>query len=407
MGVDFTDRFYTHEVAKGHRIIVRVDGQEVASEVGDQEFINVISDYARHHIRGLPEFLLTDDKAKSVREFWRNVTKPVGPITYTKCQSEPGLTWRRLPFDLEPDHLARLTPTWRSLFARIASPEARAALSAWVWSLFVPESYRQQYVWVYGGGGNGKGALARFLHRVFEASAHFVSHVPDEPNQFWTHQLVNKRLVIMPDCENYHFPSSGLFKTLSGGDPICIEPKNRPAYTAVLDCKFLFTSNQLPALSSGQSDMRRPIFVRLDGKGEWAPDFEERLWDEAGAFLWGCQQAYERLCPWHGPIPVNHEESELKDWVHTLEEPFELVFDEWFVAGEGMYVVPGDMQKILKLSFGKRGQQLEFLKWLDRTHGVRKKTVDLGGSLNHKRYVGVDTKKAPYNSSQPLRRDDN
>ncbi len=222
--------------------------------------------------------------------------------------------------------------------------------------------------------------------------------MPQEPNQFWTNQLANKRLVIFPDCENYHFPTKGLFKSLSGDDPITIEPKMKAPYTTLLDCKFLFTSNQLPALSSEWSDLRRAIFVRLDGGAEWSEGFEDRLWEEAAQFLTNCLVVYEKACPTHGPIPVDHDASELSSWVSTIEEHFEEAFSEWFTLDENGYVTPSDMQRILKSVASKRGPQLEFLKWMDRTYQIRKRAVRLSSEIPVKRYVGLIVKKntAPF-----------
>jgi hypothetical protein len=199
----------------------------------------------------------------------------------------------------------------------------------------------------------------------------------------------------MPDCGNFKFPSAGLFKTLTGGDPITIEKKGQQAYTALLNCKFLFTSNELPSLSSEKSDKRRAIFCRMaDGdRVVWSADFEDRLWAEGGAFLWHCLERYRALCPNHGPIPVDNKD--LAEWVSILEEPFEQVFETWFekTDSEGDYVLPDTMQMILRGEWpGKRGTQLEFLKWLERSHKVRKKHFRLSKEEKAKKF-GSDEKK--------------
>lgn len=393
----FPERFFTYEVSYGTRLIVQLDADDIASIVADTVVINALTRYAREDVKDLPEALLTARQAKEVLEFWRAVTAPIKEIPYVRFKSEPGPTFNRLPFDRGDAFDETLTPTWNEIFGRIASPDAASSLYAWIGSLFHQSSYRQQYVWIYGGGGNGKGAIARFLHRVFgKAGAHFINHVPSEPNQFWTGQLVNKRLIVLPDCENYHFPTKGLFKSLSGDDPITVEPKQKAPYTALLECKFLFTSNQLPALSSERADLRRPIFVRLESGGEWSASFEDRLWDEAAAFLTNCLLVYDEACPTHGPIAVDHDASELNNWVSTLEEPFEEFFEEWFTLDKCGRVTPADMQKVLKSVYTRRGQQLEFMKWLDRTYQIRKKTVRLPDGGFAKSYAGIIIKKNVY-----------
>ena len=400
----FPTRFYTYEVADGIRVAVTIDQDGVATAVHDMTVVNTVMTYAKDDLGALPELLLTKRKAVEVLEYWRGTTEPVGDIAPTRWKSEKGLCWSRLPWDLTPDHDEKLTQAWGHLLAKIESTSARDSLMSWIGSLFFEQSYRQQYVWIHGKGGIGKGALTRFLYRIFgNKGSHYLTSIPREPNQFWTGRFLHKRLVVVPDCENFHFPASGLFKTLSGDDPIAIEPKKGDAYTTTLNCKFLFTSNDLPALSSEKADLRRPIFAKMEPGKEWGPGFEDRLWEEGGAFLWHCVEKYKAACPHHGAIPVNHDESELSDWIGTLEEPFEVLFEENFLLAPGEHVVGKDMLAVLRAVYGnKRGSHLEFLKWLERTHNVTRKT--LGENKSAKGYIGI-TLKRPAISGNSLQED--
>ena len=61
--------------------------------------------------------------------------------------------------------------------------------------------------------------------------------IPDKKNRFWTWGLVSKRLVVFSEGEKSEasFPSSGYFKSLTGGDSVRIEEKNGGIYSMPLD----------------------------------------------------------------------------------------------------------------------------------------------------------------------------
>lgn len=385
----FDGSFRVYEPSPGIREVVTIAPDEVVTVVNPETIVAEIMAYGQKLKNVMPEYCLSHAQALEAMKVWRSLAPPIPKPQVIRWQSEPGTCWRRVPFD-PMDNLENL-PTWESLIAKIDDKDARDAVLCWIGSLFVPGSYRQQYVWIYGGGGNGKGAIARFLQKIFGSASHFISHVPREPNQFFTSQLLNKRLVILPDCENYSFPASGLFKTLSGGDPINIEKKGRDPYTEILDIMFFFTSNQLPNISSGRSDMRRAIFARMEDGGQWAPDFEEKLWDEGGGFIHHCMAMHAYHCPTGGPVPVANVE--LKEWVSTLEEPMEEAFSEHFALSPDGYTLPREMQATVNALWDRRGQQLAFMKWMERTHGVRKKNHRLQEGVIQHRYPGVVIKK--------------
>ena len=388
----FPHTYYVVEQVGGVRVVAvpREDGS--LETVIPEMVVNSLMRYMATTLAGRPEFAMTHRQGVEAVATWMAVTDPLKDVPYTRWLSERGHCWRRIPFDLVPNPEGSLTPTWDGLLSRVSDQAALKSLVVWIGSLFFKESYRQQYVWIYGSGGNGKGAITRFLHKVFGGAAHFLSNIPREPNQFWTAQLLDRRLVVVPDCENAKFPSSGLFKTLSGDDPITIERKREAPFTAVLDGKFLFTSNRMPEVSSEAADIRRAIFVELGGGGTWDADFEKKLWAEGGAFLWDCITAYQAVCPDHCPIPVGDNEN-LLGWVSSIEETEEVIFDKWFEISPDDFVVPGDMKGILDIEWPhRRKPQMAFLEWLRRKHGVYKirARVEFDGRQN--RYQGIKMK---------------
>ena len=154
-------------------------------------------------------------------------------------------------------------------------------------------SYMQQYVWLHGKGNEGKGSLNRFLQRVFGPA--YCSKQPNESgDKFWTHELLGKRLVVFPDCNDQKFVTSGLFKSMTGGDPVAVEAKGEMSYTTRLNAKYLVLSNEKPQISSEKADKRRIIYCEIAPREDLIDlNFEARLWDEGGAFLGKCWSLYQ------------------------------------------------------------------------------------------------------------------
>jgi phage/plasmid-associated DNA primase len=288
----------------------------------------------------------------------------------------------------------------------------RDAFKAFLGSLLFENAKQHQYLWCHGLGSDGKGAINRFLKQVFGRS--YRSKQPPAPgDKFWTHGLLGSRLVVFPDCNAQTFTSSGLFKSLSGGDPVDVEAKGLMSFTAVLDCKFIFLSNEKPVISSERADMRRIIYCEFEPEG--APEergFEDRLWDEGGVFLTDCVKTYARLCPDHAKIPC--DTTEITDWVSVVEERFELLFQARFKLPHEDYrktsglvdlttsqfelvtIKPEVMQSILMELVPDKKEQREFRSWMTRVHGVQKRTIRRpdpkkpGQVVFPKVYVGVN-----------------
>ncbi len=305
--------------------------------------------------------------------------------------SEVGFTFHRLPWNFEDGDC----PTWDEMFSRMSDPDA---VMAYLGSFFEPHSDRQNYCWIHGAGGNGKSALCRFLYRVFNG-AYRSEMAPTKGDKFWISGLLNARVVVFPDCNNYKFPSSGMFKTITGDDPAKIELKGERSFTAPLVCKLLFMSNQRPDISGEHSDVRRAVFSEIGPiTGPVIPTkaYDQLLFDEGAYFLHKCVEKYRKLCPEHGPIPVNAQE--LADLISDNEEELEMLtyrnFDieptpsepidenkRWFVAPSRYQAMLDEM----KLFGYRRRNYTEFLK---RRFKVAKIRVKVAGQVAW-RYVGM------------------
>lgn len=365
----FPRRYFAHETSPGIRLYLReTEEKDVVEYVHELCLANEILRWLATDVAACCKgYHFEHRHAVEAAKYWRGFTAPIGKIKSVCWLHDEGLTFRRLPWI--KDH--KTTPVFTEMFSRISNARA---LKAFIGSLFFEESDMQQYVWLSGQGQNGKGALSRFLHSVF-ANA-YSSQIPPQPtDRFWTSMIMGKRLVVFPDCNNQSFVTSGLFKSLTGGDPVRIEQKNQPAGTTIMSAKYLFLSNERPALSSEKADQRRIIYCEMGAvPNKPDPKYQEKLWAEGGSFLSECIKIYQRMCEDRGPIEAQNED--LEDWISTVEEDLETAFIQNFELDVvGGYLLPASFQDRLEEIWPRnRRMQSEFRKWLERTHGVTKRT---------------------------------
>lgn len=272
------------------------------------------------------------------------------------------------------------------------------ALRMWVGSLFFPDSYRQQYVWLRGMGMNGKSSIIRLLRHVM-GTASCAEDAAMADNQFWTSGLQHKRLVCFSDCNCYAFPGSQRFKSVSGGDPVRIEQKNKQPFTADLNCKFLFASNEKPSISSQLSDTRRVIYIEVDPIDcDPDPTYEDRLIENAPWIVANCIGHYVRHTQEtgkKGPIPVDN--SALEDLIAINEGGMEAELGSAFefedkskelnVQRTRWLTTNEEMRKAFVALKFDRATVRKAIKWLE-TRGVVYKKIKTGAGETNRFWVG-------------------
>lgn len=389
----FPIKLHVMEHVRGEPIIYEEMDGEVLQRRSEKFVAQQILMYCSRTLGG--RILLDAREATNAAKFWEyNCLRLETEVLPVAQKSEIGFNYHRLPWDFADGP----TPTWDEMFARLENADA---IRAWIGSLFEPRSDRQQYCWIHGEGGDGKGALNRFLKAVFNG-AYKPETVPTRNDKFWTSSLMNARIIVFPDCNNYNFPTTGLFKQITGDDPVKVEFKNEPAFSVELVCKMLFLSNQRANISGQRSDTRRAIFAEIAPvTGAVIPTrvYDAMLWKEGAAFLYKCAAKYRELCPEHGPVPVderivarlveaNEEDLEVITLRNFRIEPDEFKFkndrDRWFVSPCRLHSILDH----LKIEGDSRRRYLEFLK---RKFGVERIRVRLGindDAGREYRYIG-------------------
>jgi hypothetical protein len=336
---DFPERYHVIEPDEGVRLVVKENKNREVYVVNDKAVRNAIADYTSKTLRkhSISGYKWDVKKCTECFQFWQATTDPLENISVVSWQNDPGLTYARLPWDKEAypsgDH-----PLFNEMFSRMTNAQA---VSEWIGSLFDPHSFRHQYLWIHGSGGNGKSALVRFLQKVFK-KAFRSKQPPREHDTHWTAGLLGARLVVFPDCNDFAFPSSGVFKSLTGGDLVDINPKFKESFSADLNVKYMYLSNGKPGISSDEADMRRAIYSEIGSIPEGVTEedrqtYEERLWKEGGAFLSTCIHNYETYAK---SRPIRTDKEAISDWVSTVEEPLEEFFHKYFVISKADHVTP-------------------------------------------------------------------
>ena len=235
-------------------------------------------------------------------------------------KSDTSYTFCKIPFD--PFDSIQPTPHWDKFLNNFTN---RLAIRMWIGSLFFLDSNRSQYLWLYGPGGNGKSTLARVISSVIKQFVRH-EHVPSKDDKFWSYGLIGKRLVVLDDCNHYGFVKTGFFKSLTGSSWVRVEQKGKDSYDAELNCKFLFTSNEMPAISTEIADQRRIIFSSAIEKNqfEFSNTLEQELISEMPKFISNCMNEYKLNCGDGRPIPVDNTEA------MELGRIFDEEIEAWF-----------------------------------------------------------------------------
>lgn len=393
---EFPEKYLVLEPELGSPLLLYVNDEDVCKITTPQALANHILRYCDKKLGMIPEFTIKPRLAHEAAQYFMGVQPPTKPtdIKSVRWADEPGLTYRRLPWAYGPGSC----PTWERLLSRMSNAPA---FIEWIGSLFFDEAHLHNYVWIYGEGGDGKGALNRFLARVFE-NAYCSKTAPTMDkhgtvDKFWAYGLLGKRLAVFPDCESATFITSGLFKSLTGGDPIEVEAKGAMAFTVYLNTRYMILANVKPAISSARSDMRRIIYCEMEPTNDHEEDFEEKLWEEGGRFLSQCVENYLARYPKHGPIS-----SELDGLVAVIDENeqhLENFFNAHFAitSDEKAYTTAKDIKIQCEEEWPRsRKTYREFLLWLKRVHKIEAKRVEIDLGKERRYYGMVPIKKTAH-----------
>lgn len=307
-------------------------------------------------------------------------------IKMVREKTEPGLCWNRMKYDLAPGE----TPVFDEMMGRFDNVPA---LMAFIGSLFDPESDRQQYVWMYGEGRNGKGSLLTFLQGCFGDSYLNDDETVAFQKSFWSSGLIGKRIVAYEDCTDPKLVQRAGFKMMTGGaETVRMEFKGKQSFQGKVNAKFISCSNDKPDIPNTDSHRRRAILVLTQPLPEGTKTLPKKKYQamleaEGAAFLWKCRQEYEKSRE-TGVIPV--DETGLIETMDKADERWVSLFDRFFEVSDGeisatpVYAAMTDRERC-NLS---NQEVKKFKQWMERVKGI-KFTVRKEKGVKLYRYFGV------------------
>lgn len=374
----FPHEFKMAMLDKG-RVCVRVKEGRVVDHVSLKgDVVPAVTEYLRSVTLGGPLDTMCIDGITSAVKYWAASTKPIeGVESFLWANERPeAYAWHRLPFDRTERVDDEAFPLWKEIFDRIEEEGNRAAALLWIGSLFSRDSYRQQYLWLYGQGGDSKGAITRVLKRILGGSCKATLTPPSQgqdPDR-WCSKLIGSRLAIFPDCNAASWPGSGLFKQITGGDYLGARMLYQEPIEFMPDCKVLFVSNKPPAIDDGAANARRAIICTLKSfTSQWDEgDYEEELFRQSAAFCNYALTAYEATCLGQA-IPC--DTTNLSNFASEEFESYEVIAEKIIIRDENWYILPKNLLDAILLHRVYLSDIKGFRRYLGTTKGMRKRAV--------------------------------
>lgn len=315
-------------------------------------------------------------------------------------KSNPGRCFSRLHFDLVDYKNLDLAPRHHELVGRLTN---REAVLTWIGSIFHTGSYREKYLWIVGGGRDGKGSLLAGVLRVLGEASYALQDMPSDNH--WALSFEHKCLVAFTDFEDVKVLNSSRFKALTGNDLISVRPLFRAPYRTQMHCLIWINSNKMPQLTTKAASLERILFAEMTPPPQGtvrSARYKDQLWDEIAVFLGYCSYLYKKNIK-HGE-PVQSDQAtkdDMQAWASVHEQEFEVIVSKHLVLSPENLMKPAAFQGLLGELMPRRNEQLQFVEWLRNTHGIRKTTVRLGSSHPEKVWKGASLKPKDTTSLPP------
>lgn len=359
--------------SRGKRVVLRQVTKDGVVEVPYKD--ELASDLFRYSEElGLS---MTFKQCEGVAEDWTHTQDIIPEPAYLRPLSEPGLTFRRLPFDyLDRDFHCPTFDGWCERMGKMA-----LSFQCWVGSTLFDDSDVSQYPYLQGQGRDGKSVFISCLEELFGQA--FLSTQPpcSGGKRFWTKSLVGKRVVVFPDSSDPKFPSDTLFKILTGADTVQIEGKGEDQYNAKLKPKFLFASNDEIDLLPQACDIRRVLYIPMEPyQGKDDPNFKSQLMGEAQHWLSKCRALYIEHCSETKKIPTTEDNASLAT-AAAVDEYERVIHKHLIIDASGWCYATHFLDRLNHESDGKYKRNIEkskLYRYLKDEYGVTREIPTAG-----------------------------
>lgn len=210
-------------------------------------------------------------------------------------QSTPRFfTFNRLDFDFEPD--APTPRLWLKFLSELwpNDPESIACLQDWFGYLITPDVSIQKILLILGPSRGGKGTIGRVIEALVGRLNVTWPTLGRLATDFGAQDLLNKTVAIIADARlSGRSDIAAIIEDLlsiSGGDPRTIHRKYKDSVTGNLPIRFVFLSNEFPALNDASAAvLGRFVILHLTESffGREDASLLDRLKEELpGILLW-------------------------------------------------------------------------------------------------------------------------
>lgn len=303
----------------------------------------------------------------------RRISTEPPPFLFSEDPAET-LCLRRLDWSPAPG----AHPSWDEFTGRLSDP---GAFMLFAWSLFEFESQSRQFVWMRGCGEDGKSKVIGVFTDLFGPTAsHAIDNSATKETRFLNSAIYGKRLIVYADCKNRRFGMTELVRNWTSGDPVQIEPKGEPPFSAKLNCKLIVASNSRPELTGQNSDMSRMLYIEVrESPVKDDPKWPAKLAEELPAFLDACRALYREKVPHKGKIPLNAESKALcQGAANEFEEEWEDAFEACFIKSDEGRTSGSDFRDALKMHGLDNNDISDFKDWMERKMGIRQHRDEYG-----------------------------
>ena len=310
---------------------------------------------------------------------WADKAEKISDLPSSFSLSPDEITFNRINIDLQDGP----TPTWDQFIQRCGSNGR--ALMAFTWSLLNKDDQSQQYLFLKGSGGDGKGSYIRWLDGIFNEQLVGLS-VTDK----WPALCVGRRIGVFNDLNSTSIIMTSQFKQITGKDKVSIEQKYEKTTSVTLDTKFILTTNRSINIINDVAERRRAILVELDPVNDHIDDYENKLKQEGSAFLFKCKLAYNELYD-HARRTIKCDYEFFESESAVFEEQYEAIFAKCFILAPSTTCPASDFHSRLVRELGNDNNKVgSFKEWLKRTHGISR--IRSSGPRRVSVYKGISIK---------------
>lgn len=365
--------------ANGSKVYFLVDNNtNIAKKVSEEYLIDTVAQELDKS-----SIILSERTIKEQVRTWAMTAKKLDKFPPSFSTSPDEITFLRLNLN-EMLNSEQETPTWDSFLDRCGSNAT--ALMAFTWSLLEsPENYHDQYLFLKGPGGDGKGSYIRFLCKLFDnnAGAHAAFAALSTEDDRWVAQCVGKRLGTFNDINNTSIVMTTAFKNVTGRDPVTINQKYEKSYSTTLDTKFVLTTNKMISIGGDASEKRRAIIINMQPVSRIIPGYEDKLWAEAGGFLYKCKQAFYELYDKEAKI-IKCDYKDFANEKDDFEEFSIYLLEKYFEVKQGAELSAMLFYETIRDELRGKYDIKDFKQYLSREYGVNRYQKNSDGRRYYK-----------------------